>query len=277
MNEDFSNVTDPAALRRLRRRQRVRRGIYLLPHLFTTANLFWGYYAIIKATTGEYFEAGLGIVLAAVFDLFDGRVARMAGVESEFGAEYDSLADLIAFGVAPSILAMHAGNLLALERLGWVVAFLFTVCAALRLARFNVTTGPYKGWFEGLPSPAAGGMVAASVWFFSFLDKRGIDLRFDGYEWFLAAGVVMLGLLMVSPIPFRSSKELHLRQSFPTLVIAVVCFAVIMIRPTVTLFALGAIYILSGPVEWIWRKATGRTLAELAELAQASALEEESS
>ena len=250
-----------------KKRRRKPRGLFLLPHLFTTANLFWGFYAIVHATSQEYEKAALGIVLAAIFDLFDGRIARMSGTESEFGAEYDSLADLVAFGIAPALLAMHAGNLLSLGggRTGWVIAFLFTVCAALRLARFNVHDSPYKGWFEGLPSPAAGGSVAVSIWFHSFLTKgMGLDLNLYGFEWIAALGLAALGLLMVSPIPYRSAKELHLRQSYRTLVFAVIFFVVVMVKPTFFLFVLAVTYVLSGPLEALWRKVFHHPLVAVA-------------
>ena len=248
---------------RRRGRERRRRGLYLLPHLLTTANLFFGFYAIVQAFTGKPDMAALGIILAGVCDALDGRVARLARTTSRFGVEYDSIADTVSFGVAPAMLAFSAGQLQVLGRPGWVLAFLFTACAALRLARFNVTAGRYKGRFEGMPSPAAAGMVASTQWFVSFLREHGV--AFSVPEWAVAGGVALLGLLMVSAIPYRSFKELDLRHSFGTLVLAVVALALIVQEPSVTLFVIGIVYVSAGPVEWVWRRAAGRPLEKLSE------------
>ena len=249
--------------RRRRGRERRRRGLYLLPHLLTTANLFFGFYAIVHAFTGKPDMAALGIILAGVCDALDGRVARLARTTSRFGVEYDSIADTVSFGVSPAMLAFSAGHLQVLGRPGWVLAFLFTACAALRLARFNVTAGRYKGRFEGMPSPAAAGMVASTQWFVSFL--RGHGIAFSVPEWAVAGGVALLGLLMVSSIPYRSFKELDLRHSFGTLVLAVVALALVVQEPSVTLFVIGIVYVSAGPVEWVWRRAAGRPLEKLSE------------
>ena len=257
-----------AARRRERRRRRREdgsppRGLYLLPHLITTANLFFGFYAIVQAFAGKPDQAALGIVLAGVCDAIDGRVARLARATSRFGVEYDSIADTVSFGVAPAMLAFSAGNLQVLGRPGWVMAFLFTACAALRLARFNVSPGRYKGRFEGMPSPAAAGCVASTQWFVSFLRENG--MTFVVPEFPIAAGVAILGLLMVSPIPYRSGKELDLRHSYGTLVLVVIALALIVQEPSVTLFVIGVVYSFSGPVEWVYRRVTGATLEELPE------------
>jgi CDP-diacylglycerol--serine O-phosphatidyltransferase len=251
--------------RRRRRRRRSAgepaRGLYLLPHLITTANLFFGFYAIVQAFAGRPDHAAGGIVLAGVCDAIDGRVARLAKATSRFGVEYDSIADTVSFGVAPAMLAFSAGNLQVLGRPGWVMAFLFTACAALRLARFNVSPGRYKGRFEGMPSPAAAGCVASTQWFISFLRDNGVALQVP--EFAVALGVAALGLLMVSPIPYRSGKELDLRHSYGTLVLVVIALALIVQEPSVTLFVIGLVYACSGPVEWVYRRATGATLEEL--------------
>ena len=159
---------------RTRRRRRgsgePSRGLYLLPHLITTANVSFGFFAIVQCFAGRYETAALGIILAGVCDAIDGRVARLAQSTSRFGQEYDSIADTVSFGVAPAILAFSAGNLEVLGRPGWLMACLFTVCAALRLARFNVSPGRFRARFEGLPSPAAAGMVA---WMLVELAKTG--------------------------------------------------------------------------------------------------------
>jgi len=256
---------EPRRPRRFRRRRRTRerrrpRGLYLLPHLFTTANLFFGFYAIVQAFAGRADLAALGIVLAGLCDAVDGRIARLARSSSRFGVEYDSIADTVSFGVAPAMLAFSAGNLEVLGRTGWVMAFLFTACAALRLARFNVAPSRYRGRFEGLPSPAAAGVVATTWWFASFL--RGHGAEFDVPESAVASGMAVLGLLMVSPIPYRSFKELDLRHGYGTLVVAIFAGALIIQEPRVSLFGLGVAYAISGPAEWLWRRAQGRPLAE---------------
>lgn len=256
----------PGGGRERRRRRRRRRGegasrLYLLPHLITTANLFFGFFAIVQAFAGKPDLAALGIILAGVCDTIDGRVARMTKSTSRFGMEYDSIADTVSFGVAPAMLAFAAGDLATLGRPGWVMVFLYTACASLRLARFNVSPGRYRGRFEGMPSPAAAGMVASTQWFVSFLRENGVVV--DVPAFLVAAGVAALGLLMVSPIPYRSGKELDLRHSFGTLVMVVVALALIVQEPSVTLFAIGVVYTLSGPFDWVVRKATGATLEEL--------------
>ncbi len=257
-------MSAPELARVRRRRRRARgeppRGLLLIPHLITTANLFFGFYAIVQAFGGHPDRAATAIVLAIICDTLDGRIARMAHAESRFGGEYDSLSDIVSFGVAPAMLAFSAGNLQVLGRPGWVMAFLFTACAALRLARFNVSPSRYKGRFEGLPSPAAAGVVASTQWFVSWLRAQGGEV--DVPEPLVAAGVAALGLLMVSSIPSRSFKELDLRHSYRTLVVVVLTILVLIQEPSVTLFALGLVYTGMGPVEWLWRRASGRTLEE---------------
>jgi CDP-diacylglycerol--serine O-phosphatidyltransferase len=251
--------------RRRRRRERgdLPRGLYLLPHLLTTGNLFFGFFAIVQAFAGKPDLAALGIILAGVCDALDGRVARLARATSRFGVEYDSIADTVSFGVAPAMLAFSAGNLQVLGRPGWVLAFLFTVCASLRLARFNVAPGRYRGCFEGMPTPAAAGIVASTQWFVSFL--RGHGIAFSVPEWAVAGGVALLGLLMVSSIPYRSFKELDLRHSFGTLVLVVVAILLVVQEPSVSLFTIGLVYAISGPAEWAWRRAAHKPFEKLPE------------
>ncbi len=261
MSEETPAVEDvPRRRRRPRRRGGKNRGLYLLPHLFTTGNLFFGFYAIIKAAQGQPEQAALGIVLAGIFDTLDGRVARLARATSAFGREYDSIADTVSFGVAPAMLAYHAGNLAVLGRAGWILTFLFTVCAALRLARFNVSPGRYPGRFEGLPSPAAAGMVAATQWIVSFL--REIGSSFTVPESVVAMSIAGLGLLMVSAIPYRSFKEFDMRHPFRTLVMVVLAILLIILEPKVTLFVIGIAYVASGPIEWAWRRIAKRPLEQ---------------
>jgi CDP-diacylglycerol--serine O-phosphatidyltransferase len=248
--------------RRRRRRRGPQRGLLLLPHLITTANLAFGFYAIVQSFAGHHTRAAWGIVLAALADAIDGRVARLAGASSRFGVEYDSIADTVSFGVAPAMLAFSAGNLHVLGKPGWVMAFTYTVCAALRLARFNVSPGRYKGRFEGIPSPGAALMIATTEWFVSFLREEG-RVIFVAPEWLIALSVVGLGLLMVSPIPYRSGKEIDLRHSFGTLVLVVIALLLVIVEHSVTLFVISAAYVFSGPVDWLWRRHTGETLEEL--------------
>lgn len=252
------------ARRRRRRRTRGgrRRGVQLLPNLFTTGNLFFGFYTIVQATLGDRWHASLGIVLAMVFDVLDGRVARLARATSKFGGEYDSLSDVVSFGVAPAMLAFAAGDLRDLGRAGWVLAFLYVVCAALRLARFNVAPSRWVGRFEGLPSPAAAGMVASTAWFGLWLEEQVGDLWFP--SWPIAIGTASLGLLMVSRIPYRSFKEIDLRHSFGTLVILAIVLPLVAIEPQVTLFFIGLAYVLSGPIEALLRSRRGTSLEEVA-------------
>jgi len=229
--------------------------------VLTTGNLAAGFYSITLSTSGHLDRAALAIIAAGVCDLLDGRLARMAGSTSRFGAEYDSIADIVSFGVAPAMLAFSAGALQELGWTGWVLAFIYTACAALRLARFNVQPERYAGRFEGLPSPAAAGMVLSSVWFGGFLRESGLALDIPAV--IAGLGVALVGLLMVSPVPYRSFKGVRLGGSYPsTIVVTVIAFAVILSKPAVTLFILALLYVGSGPAEWIWRWRTGRMLEE---------------
>jgi CDP-diacylglycerol--serine O-phosphatidyltransferase len=250
-----------AGRRRRRRRPRRHRGrgfAWLLPHLFTTGNLAAGFYAIVRAAEGDLVRAALAIIVAGILDGLDGRVARRVGATSPFGLEYDSIADAVSFGVAPAVIAWSAGALQDLGWTGWVLAFVYAVCAALRLARFNVTPPRFAGRFQGLPSPAAAGMVAASALFSAFLQEHAASLELPAL--LPGLGVALLGLLMVSSIPYRSFKDLDVRGSYRTLVGMVIVFAVILLEPYVTLFVLGLVYVSSGPAEFLWRWRTGQEL-----------------
>ncbi|MBW2712909.1 MAG: CDP-diacylglycerol--serine O-phosphatidyltransferase [Deltaproteobacteria bacterium] len=238
------------------------RPLVLLPHLFTTAGLFCGFYSIVMSTTGNFDHAAYGIIFAGLFDLFDGSVARMVHAESAFGEQYDSLADVIGFGVAPAMLAFSAGGLHDLGRVGWVCAFFYVVCAALRLARFNVSPSIYKDMFQGLPSPAAGGIIATTTWFVQFL-RQEQGLEFTVHSGLISAGVVFLGFLMVSNIPYRSSKVLSLRADFRTLVLIPSIFVCIIMKPAITLFLIGMTYLVVGLVELLWRRKTGNALESI--------------
>ena len=232
----------------------------LLPHLFTTGNLAAGFYAIVRAAQGDVDRAALAIFVAGICDALDGRIARLTGATSRFGFEYDSIADTVSFGVAPAMVAWSAGGLHELGWTGWVLAFMYTACAALRLARFNVTPARYPGHFEGLPSPAGAGMIVSTVWLAGFLRESGIPL--DPPAALTGFGTAFLGLLMVSPIPYWSGKQLKLGRGYRTTVLMVIVFAVMISKPSVTFFLFGIGYVTSGPLEWWWRRRTGRTLEE---------------
>ncbi len=251
--------------RRSRRRRRGRRsrgavGTFgsLLPSLLTTCNLAAGFFAIVKASTGDPLTASYAIFVAAVFDMLDGRAARLTGSESRFGAEYDSIADTVSFGLAPAVIAFHSGGLIELKWAGWVMAFVYTACGSLRLARFNVSAGRYRDRFDGLPTPAAAGMVVSTVWFAGFLDGQGLGFTLPPVV--AASGLVVLGLLMVSPIPYRSFKEVNVRGSYGATVLMVILTLVLIIEPGVSFFAIGLAYVLSGPLSWWWRRRTGGSL-----------------
>ena len=245
--------------RRRRNRAERRRGfVTLLPQLLTTGNLGAGFFSITLTVSERFDAAALAIFVAALFDIADGRVARMARATSRFGAEYDSIADTVSFGVAPALLAYGAGDLASLGWAGWVLAFSYTAGAALRLARFNVTPGRYRGRFDGLASPAAAGMVLSTVWFGSLL--RDIGMPVDLPPLLAGIGVAVLGGLMVSPIPYFSFKEPNLSGSHRTTVLAVFTAIGLLVEPQLTFFVFGLGYVASGPIAALWRLRTGAVL-----------------
>lgn len=238
-----------------------RRGIYLLPNLLTTAALFAGFYSIVAAVDGSFQRAGAAIFVAMVLDSLDGRVARLTKTSSQFGKEYDSLSDMVSFGLAPAIVVYQWGVARLTEwnvtwgRVGWLVAFLFAVAAALRLARFNSQIATYdKRWFVGLPSPSAAGVVAAFVWLSS---KLGID----GLGGLAGAFIVtaVAGALMVSNFRYYSFKEINFGRRIPfTWMLAIpLVFMVISIDPPLVFLLMFGAYALSGPVYGYWRRRRG--------------------
>ena len=229
-----------------------RRGIYLLPNLFTTSALFAGFFAVVAGINGEFTSAAVAIFIAMVLDGLDGRVARMTNTQSEFGAEYDSLADMISFGMAPALVAF-TWILQDIGKTGWVVAFLYVACAALRLARFNVQIGSVdKKWFIGLPSPSAAALVAASVWTFHSFDADAF-----GFKLLMLVVVAAAGVLMVSNIRYYSFKDLDFKKPVPFVVLLaiVLAFVLISVEPSVMLLLLFGTYVASGPVLAVMRKA----------------------
>lgn len=221
-----------------------RRGIYLLPNLFTTAALFAGFYAVLAANQGSFEAAALAIFAAMVLDGMDGRVARMTGTQSAFGAEYDSLSDMVAFGVAPALVA-YQWALGDLGKLGWLAAFVYTAGAALRLARFNTQVGiEDKRYFQGLPSPPAAAIVASAIWIGTTQAIPG-----DEVAWIMLPLVVAIGLLMVSNFRYHSFKALDMRGRVPFLfaVAVMLAFAIALLHPPVVLFVTAVAYAISGP------------------------------
>lgn len=226
-----------------------RRGIYLLPNLFTTAALFAGFFAVVQALDGQFQTAAVAIFAAIVLDGLDGRIARLTHTQSEFGAQYDSLSDMVSFGVAPAVLS-YTWALHTLGKIGWIVAFLYCAGAALRLARFNTNLGVIdKRYFQGLPSPAAAALVAGFVWVAHDLGWAGAELR-----WPSAVLTAFAGITMVTNILYWSGKSIDLRRSFPFFAAAsvVLSFALVSIYPGL-LFLLFLGYALSGYVLAFWR------------------------
>lgn len=243
------------------RKDNMKKGIYILPNLFTSAGLFSGFYSIISSMQERYDVAAIAILVAAVLDALDGRIARMTNTSSKFGAEYDSLADVIAFGVAPGILA-YTWSLSTFGKWGWAVAFLFVACGALRLARFNIQIGIVESKvFNGLPIPGAACVLATSVLLFY---KMGGEGRFDHLS--VIIGVFCLALLMVSSVKFYSFKDLNYfaRKPFMSLVAIILIMILVYVEPEIMIFTFVAGYSLSGPL-WSVYKLLRRTAAQDAE------------
>ncbi len=233
-----------------------RKGIYLLPNLFTTSALFAGFFAVVAGINGDFSSASVAIFIAMVLDGLDGRVARLTNTQSAFGAEYDSLSDMISFGMAPALVAF-TWILQDIGKTGWVVAFLYVACAALRLARFNIQIGSVdKKWFIGLPSPSAAALVAASVWTFHSFDADAF-----GFKLLMLFVVGAAGVLMVSNIRYYSFKDIDLKGPVPFVVLLAIVlgFVVISIEPSVMLLLLFGSYVSSGPVMALMRKAKPAT------------------
>jgi CDP-diacylglycerol--serine O-phosphatidyltransferase len=229
------------------------RGIYLLPNAFTTANLFCGFFAIVQAMNQRFEIAAIAIFVALVMDGMDGRVARMTNTQSAFGEQYDSLTDMVSFGVAPALIA-YEWVLKDLGKWGWLAAFVYCAGAALRLARFNTNIGVVdKRFFQGLPSPAAASLIAGFVWL-------AVDNKFHVKElalpWFMFALTIYAGITMVSNAMFYSGKALDVRYRAPfgVMILVILGFVLVSSDPPVALFGLFVAYALSGYVFWIWQK-----------------------
>jgi CDP-diacylglycerol--serine O-phosphatidyltransferase len=239
-----------------KRKSKLGRGIYLLPNLFTTASLFSGFYAIVAAMNGHFDNAAVAIFISMILDGLDGRVARMTNTQSAFGAEYDSLVDMVAFGVAPALVAFTM-SLQSLGNVGWIATFIYVAGAALRLARFNTQIDVVdKRYFIGLPSPSAAAIVAGFVWaVHTYESSMFLTLL-------TMVVVAAAGVLMVSNVKYYSFKEFDMKKSVPftALLIMVLVFAVIALEPSLVLFGAFMIYVLSGPVNILLQKRKGKSV-----------------
>lgn len=235
---------------------RTRRGIYLLPSLFTTGAIFAGFYAIIVASKQQFEHAAIALFIAMILDGLDGRVARLTHSQSKFGAEYDSLSDMVSFGLAPA-LVLYNWSLMHIGKLGWLAAFMYAVCSALRLARFNSQSqNTHKRYFFGLSTTAAAGFIAGLIWVAARYQINGAQ-PIVGY---IVLGLtVMVALLKVSTIRFRSFKDVDIRGRvhFFVSIIVVLLLVLLYAAPSETLFAVFSIYVLSGPIGWVVSKMRG--------------------
>jgi CDP-diacylglycerol---serine O-phosphatidyltransferase len=231
------------------------KGIYMLPNMITLAALFGGFYAVVMSMNGRFDLATLGIFAAMILDSLDGRVARMTNTQSAFGEQMDSLSDMVSFGAAPALIA-YEWTLRDLGRWGWIAAFVYVSCAALRLARFNVNTAVVdKRYFQGLPSPAAAALVAGAIWLAGEVDVAAAEVA-----WPMFALTLYVGLTMVTNVPFYSFKDMHLRKSVPFAAIVAIALgiAVVNIHPPTVLFGLFFAYGLSGYALYAWRRFKGQ-------------------
>lgn len=237
-----------------------RRGIYLLPNLFTTAALFAGFYAIVQAMNGNFEYSAIAVFIAMVLDGLDGRVARLTGTQSEFGAEYDSMSDMVSFGIAPALI-VYEWALKEMDQWGWIVAFIYCACAALRLARFNTNIDVVdKRFFQGLPSPAAAALIAGLVWVTLNFQIQGSDIK-----WLVSIVTLFAAFTMVSNIPYYSGKAINLRRRVPfftVLLLVLFFFVLIPSHPPLVLFSLFAAYAFSGYFIKLWRFGRSKRSSE---------------
>ena len=262
MNEPVIDDTDDEVAEVPRPR---RKGIYILPNLFTLGALFGGFYAIVMAMNGRFENACIGIFCAAVLDSLDGRVARMTNTQSAFGEQMDSLSDMVSFGAAPALI-VYEWALKGLGKAGWIAAFVYCACAALRLARFNTNIGIVdKRFFQGLPSPAAAALVIGFIWVLDDAGYKAVS-TLPVLPWLAFAVALYAGLTMVTNVPFYSFKDVSFKRSVPFIVIVALALgiAVINIHPPTVLFALFCVYGLSGYVVYAKRKAMGKPVSVIA-------------
>ena len=249
--QQYTGIEPPVVAKR-------RRGIYLLPNAFTTGALFCGFYAIVMAMNHKFEHAAIAIFAAMILDGIDGRVARLTNTQSEFGAQYDSLSDMVSFGAAPA-LVIYQWSLLGLNKMGWLAAFVYCAGAALRLARFNTNIAVVdKRFFQGLPSPAAAALVAGFIWAMDDLHYVGPEL-----SWVSWGITVFAGLTMVTNVPFYSFKDVNFRKVVPfiTIFVIVLIFVLVSVDPPKVLFALFVLYGLSGYGYYFWRLAKGKPVS----------------
>ena len=241
-----------------------RKGIYILPNLFTLAALFGGFYAIVMAINGRFEQSVYGVFCAMVLDSLDGRVARMTNTQSTFGEQMDSLSDMVSFGAAPALI-VYVWALKDMGKLGWVAAFVYAASAALRLARFNTNlTVVDKRFFQGLPSPAAAAVVIGFIW---VIEDAGLPVIKEAWLGWAALGVTLYaGLTMVTNVPFYSFKDVSFKRSVPFIVIVAIALAiaVINLHPPTVLFTLFCVYGLSGYGVYVWRRMKGKPVSVIA-------------
>jgi CDP-diacylglycerol--serine O-phosphatidyltransferase len=242
-----------------------RKGIYILPNLFTVAALFGGFYAIVMAMNDRFDLAAIGVFCAMVLDSLDGRVARMTHTQSAFGEQMDSLSDMVSFGAAPALI-VYEWALRGLGKAGWIAAFVYCACAALRLARFNTNIGIVdKRFFQGLPSPAAAAVVTGFIW---VLDDYGFKdaARVDWLAWTAFGVTLYAGLTMVTNVPFYSFKDISFKRSVPFIAIVAIALAiaVVNIDPPLVLFAAFCIYGVSGYAVYGYKRAKGKPVSVIA-------------
>jgi len=245
----------------MREKRRLRRGIYLLPTCFTVGNLFCGFFSLVEASRGQFELAAILIIVASILDGLDGRIARLTGTTSEFGVEFDSMADVVSFGVAPAFLA-YRWALVPFHRFGWLIAFLYVVCAATRLARFNIQhAASDKRFFVGLPSPPAAGVLASVA--FAFPDPP--DFGFVSVA--LGVLVTIVAFLMVSRLRYRSFKDFDLRnrRSYIAVLPIAAALVAVLTQPKWAILAMATGYLVSGPIAYLWgvvQRLRGRPAVE---------------
>jgi CDP-diacylglycerol---serine O-phosphatidyltransferase len=242
-----------------------RKGIYILPNLFTLAALFGGFYAIVMAMNQRFEQAAIGVFCAMVLDSLDGRVARMTNTQSAFGEQMDSLSDMVSFGAAPALI-VYEWALKGMGKLGWIVSFVYCAAAALRLARFNVNTAVVdKRFFQGLPSPAAAALVVGFIW---LMDDSGYQGFREGpwLGWTALGFTLFAGLTMVTNVPFYSFKDVHFKRSVPFIVTVAIMlgFGLVAYHPPTVLFGLFVVYGLSGYAIYAWKRSKGRPVSVIA-------------
>lgn len=243
---------------------RRRKGIYILPNLFTLAALFGGFYAVVMAMNGRFDQAAIGVFWAMVLDSLDGRVARLTNTQSAFGEQMDSLSDMVSFGAAPALI-MYAWGLTGLKNLGWIAAFVYCACAALRLARFNTNLKVVdKRYFQGLPSPAAAALVMGFIW---MMHDYEVTVASHGWlAWVSFALMIYAGLTMVTNVPFYSFKDVSFKRSVPFVVIVAIALGIALVNvdPPRVLFGVFCVYGFSGYAVFFWRLLKGRRVSLIA-------------